>query len=66
MTQQVASCSIEWVSVPDLARQKGVSRQAIHKTVRRLIAQGLQTKTGAAGTTMVDRQTFDRVVDLVG
>ena len=56
-----------WLSVSDIARQKGKSRQAIAKRVDSLVEVGkLETKPGARGTKLVNLAQFDRAIGDVG
>lgn len=56
-----------WLSISDIARQKGKSRQAIAKRVDSLVEAGkLETKPGDAGTKLVNLAQFDRAVGDVG
>lgn len=52
-----------WVSISELARLKGKSKQAISKRVKRLVeSQALETRSGEGGEVLVNRVAFDRAV----
>ncbi|WP_315731066.1 MULTISPECIES: hypothetical protein [unclassified Bradyrhizobium] len=56
-----------WLSVSEIARQKGKSRQAIAKRVDALVGEGrLETRPGPNGTKLVNLAQFDRAVGEVG
>ncbi|WP_315728788.1 winged helix-turn-helix domain-containing protein [Bradyrhizobium sp. SZCCHNS2015] len=56
-----------WLTISDIARRKGKSKQAISKRVKALIEAGLlQTKPGEKNTTLVNLAQFDRAVGQVG
>nr|WP_316228583.1 winged helix-turn-helix domain-containing protein [Bradyrhizobium sp. SZCCHNR2023] len=56
-----------WLTISDIARRKGKSKQAISKRVKTLIEAGLlQTKPGDKNTTLVNLAQFDRAVGQVG
>lgn len=51
-----------WVTVSDLARQKGISKQAASKRIDRLESQGLlKTKPGERGAKLVNLAQFNKV-----
>jgi len=52
-----------WLSLTDVAAQKGVSKVAIHKRVKKFVGAGmLSTKPGPRGTVLVNIVAFDRLV----
>ncbi|KRR16876.1 hypothetical protein [Bradyrhizobium retamae] len=52
-----------WVSISELARIKGKSKQAVSKRVKRLVeSRALETKAGEGGEVMVNRVAYDRAV----
>lgn len=52
---------VGWISVSDLAKLKGVSKQAVAKRVDRFVAQGmLQPRPGPRGTKLINLAEFDR------
>lgn len=51
-----------WVSVAELARLKGVSKQAVHKRVNRLAAEGLVSTRKQGRELHVNVAEFDRAV----
>lgn len=56
-----------WLSVSEIARQKGKSRQAIAKRVDSLVEAGLiETRPGDGGTKLVNLAQFDRAVGETG
>lgn len=56
-----------WMSVSDIAREKGKSRQAIAKRVDSLVADGkLETRQGPNSTKLVNLAQFDRAVGETG
>ncbi|WP_022722956.1 hypothetical protein [Rhodopseudomonas sp. B29] len=56
-----------WLSISDIARQKGKSRQAIAKRVAGLVEAGLvDTKPGGDGTKLVNLAQFDRAIGDTG
>ncbi|WP_316224664.1 MULTISPECIES: helix-turn-helix domain-containing protein [unclassified Bradyrhizobium] len=56
-----------WLTISDIARRKGKSKQAISKRVKALIeAKLLQTKPGEKNTTLVNLAQFDRAVGQTG
>jgi biotin operon repressor len=56
-----------WLSISDIAEQKGKSRQAVHKRVAALEADGkLETRPGPNGTKLVNLAQFDRAVGETG
>ncbi|WP_316234978.1 hypothetical protein [Bradyrhizobium sp. SZCCHNR1058] len=56
-----------WLSVSEIARQRGKSRQAIAKRVAELVEAGkLETRPGPAGTKLVNLAQFDRAVGETG
>jgi hypothetical protein len=56
-----------WLSISEIARLKGKSRQAIAKRIALLVAKGLlDTRPGENGTKLVNLARFDRVVGEVG
>jgi biotin operon repressor len=56
-----------WLSISDIAEQKGKSRQAIHKRVTQLEAEGkVETRPGANGTKLVNLAQYDRAVGETG
>lgn len=56
-----------WMTISDLARAKGVSKQAISKRVDRFSAAGtLSTRKGARGAVMVNVAAYDRAAGEVG
>lgn len=56
-----------WLSISDIARERGKSRQAIAKRVDALVAEGkLDTRPGPNGTKLVNLAQFDRAVGETG
>ncbi|NEW96632.1 hypothetical protein [Rhodopseudomonas sp. BR0G17] len=56
-----------WLSISEIARQKGKSRQAVAKRVAGLVEAGqLETKAGADGTKLVNLAQYDRAVGDTG
>jgi hypothetical protein len=56
-----------WLSVSEIARQRGKSRQAIAKRVAELVEAGkLETRPGPNGTKLVHLAQFDRAVGETG
>ena len=55
-----------WLSISEIARLKGKSRQAIAKRVALLVARASYTRPGENGTKLVNLAQFDRVVGEVG
>jgi biotin operon repressor len=56
-----------WLSISDIARERGKSRQAIAKRVDSLVADGkLDTRPGPNGTKLVNLAQFDRAVGETG
>jgi biotin operon repressor len=56
-----------WLSVSEIARQKGKSRQAIAKRVDSLVEAGLiEARPGEGGTKLVNLAQFDRAVGDTG
>ncbi|WP_316189422.1 winged helix-turn-helix domain-containing protein [Bradyrhizobium sp. SZCCHNS1054] len=56
-----------WLTISEIARQKGKSKQAISKRVKSLIEAGvLQTRPGGKNTLLVNLAQFDRAVGQVG
>jgi DNA-binding Lrp family transcriptional regulator len=56
-----------WLSVSEIAREKGKSRQAIAKRVAELVEAGkLETRSGPNGTKLVNLAAFDRAVGETG
>ena len=56
-----------WLSISEIARLKGRSRQAVAKRVASLVAGGLlDTRPGEAGTKLVNLAQFDRAVGDTG
>jgi len=56
-----------WLSISDIARERGKSRQAIAKRVDSLVEAGLlDTRPGPGGTKLVNLAQFDRAVGEVG
>jgi biotin operon repressor len=56
-----------WLSISDIAEQKGKSRQAVHKRVVALEADGkVETRQGPNGTKLVNLAQFDRAVGETG
>ncbi|WP_174514069.1 MarR family transcriptional regulator [Methylocella tundrae] len=56
-----------WISVSDLARQKGVDKAAVSRRISRLESLGsLETRTGARGTKLVNIAAYDRAVGETG
>lgn len=56
-----------WLSISDIARERGKSRQAIAKRVDALVADGkLETRQGPNGTKLVNLAQFDRAVGETG
>jgi hypothetical protein len=54
---------VTWLSVADLAKARGISKQAVIKRVNKLVAQGLlKTKRGARGQ-LINVGEFDRVTN---
>ena len=63
MKNLVDAVDDDWVSVSELARRKGISKQAVHKTVGRLVEQGLiQTKQGAGSSKLISFQAYEAAV----
>jgi DNA-binding transcriptional ArsR family regulator len=59
-----------WVSVSELARERGVDKAAVSRRVKRLEAQGLlATQNGPGGSKLINLAEFDKVtgetIDLV-
>jgi phage terminase Nu1 subunit (DNA packaging protein) len=51
-----------WLTVSELARQKGISKQAASKRIKALVAKSLiETRVGARGTKLVNLAQFDKV-----
>lgn len=62
LTDATATVDGVWLPVSELARRKGISKQAISKRVARFQDQGLlSTKTGERGAVLVNLIDFDRV-----
>jgi DNA-binding IscR family transcriptional regulator len=56
-----------WLSISEVARLRGKSRQAVAKRVASLAAEGLlDTRPGEAGTKLVNLAQFDRAVGATG
>lgn len=56
-----------WMTISDIARSKGVSKQAISKRVDRFVAAGaLATRKGARGAVLVNLAAYDRAAGEVG
>jgi biotin operon repressor len=56
-----------WLSIAEIARTKGKSRQAIAKRVAGLVDAGkLETRPGEGGTKLVNLAQFDRAVGEIG
>lgn len=56
-----------WLSISEIARLKGKTRQAIAKRVAALAEDGLlETRPGENGTKLVNLAQFDRAVGEVG
>jgi DNA-binding IscR family transcriptional regulator len=56
-----------WLSISEIARLKGKSRQAVAKRVAALVADGLlDTRPGENGTKLVNLAQFDRAVGDTG
>jgi biotin operon repressor len=56
-----------WLSISEIARQKGKSRQAVAKRVDALVEAGmLETKPGDNGTKLVNLAQYDRAVGETG
>lgn len=56
-----------WLSISDIARERGKSRQAIAKRVDSLVEAGkLETRPGPGGTKLVSLAQFDRAVGEIG
>ncbi len=52
-----------WLSVSDLAKAKGVTKQTISEKVARLVRdRGLQTRPGSSGVKLVNVAQYDRLV----
>ena len=50
-----------WLSISDLAKQRGVSKQAVSRRAERLQAQGLLSRrAGPRGTVLINVAEFDR------
>lgn len=51
-----------WMTVSDIARRKGVSKQAIAKRVDRFASQGLiETRSGPRGAKLVNLAQYDKI-----
>jgi biotin operon repressor len=56
-----------WLSISDIARERGKSRQAIAKRVDSLVEAGkIETRPGPNGTKLVNLAQFDRAVGETG
>jgi len=56
-----------WLSVSDLARRKGVSKQSISERLAKLVAAGLvETKPGKGRARLVNVAQYDRAVGQIG
>lgn len=56
-----------WMTISDIARAKGVSKQAISKRVDRFVTAGaLATRNGARGAVMVNLAAYDKAAGEVG
>lgn len=56
-----------WLSISEIARERGKSRQAIAKRVDSLVEAGkLETRAGPSGTKLVSLAQFDRAVGETG
>jgi len=63
-TEEPKNNSGLWLSIAEIARRKGVSRQAIAERVARFEEAGsITTKPGKAGAKLVNLAEFDRVAD---
>ncbi|MDP1866988.1 MAG: helix-turn-helix domain-containing protein [Bradyrhizobium sp.] len=52
-----------WVSISELARIKGKSKQAVSKRVKRLVeSKALETRPGDGGEILVNRVAYDRAI----
>lgn len=52
-----------WLSISEIARQRGVSKVAVHKRVKAFVAQGaLATRPGPRNTVLVNVVAYDRLV----
>lgn len=55
-----------WVSISDLAKRKGVTRQSLHERVSRLVKDGLIETRQDGKKRLIDMAEYDRVVGQVG
>lgn len=62
LTDAVGAVDGIWLPVSEIARQKGISKQAVSKRVARFCDQGLlETKTGDRGAVLVNLVEYDRI-----
>jgi DNA-binding Lrp family transcriptional regulator len=58
-----ADASGLWVSISELARIKGKSKQGVSKRVKRLVdSQLIETRAGEGGEVLVNRVAYDRAI----
>ena len=55
-----------WLTIAELARRKGVSKQAATKRVNRLVEEGRLTVRAHGRNRLVELATYDRIVGQVG